>query len=358
MLKTTVYVFLLFVCLSTSALPETLESIHAISVSNTKDTIIFKFNKIHNYRYIRLNNHYFYIAIPHKTLKINPSIKPSGIIQKIIPVIINGETRVFIKLPNTFHYRYTLKLIRHQYIIVGLYKTPLTKKTPKNKPVVVIDPGHGGRDPGGIGIYNYEKNVVLKIAEDVKHYLEQSGLVKVVMTRTKDEFVSLENRVKIANKVHSAVFVSIHANISPKDKKYARGLMVFFLNATSDKRAIELAALENGTTVKQVSVLNKIIISLIQSTKIQKSVKLARDVYKYTLRYGKLTYSGYRGDGVKQAPFFVLVGTKCPSILIETAFLSNRRDDKELSSPAFRHEIAKGIAKGILLFLKQEHKIK
>ena len=228
---------------------------------------------------------------------------------------------------------------------------PLIVSPKKTKAVIVIDPGHGGKDPGAIGPLDKEKDVVLFIGRYVADFLRADGY-KVYMTRRGDTYPTLADRVKLSNRVKADVFVSIHANYSPKRKDNARGLEVYFLNTTSDKKALSLAARENGMSLSQLGDLNKIILSLIQTKKIQYSKVLASKVYRDMLIWGRKVYKTYKGRGVRQAPFYVLVGTRCPSILIETAFINNPVDAVYLHKDSFKRELARGIARGIEAFVK------
>ena len=299
-----------------------------------------------------LSNDYWYIAINKKIIRFKCKPKPKLSIKRILIRNIRNETRVYVKMDSRYKYKYRLLLSKNgRYLIVRTEKILTIPAATPNKvitkiPVIVIDPGHGGKDPGAIGIYNKEKNVVLSIGKWVAYYLKHDRY-KVFLTRKSDIYPTLAQRAQLANRVKADIFVSIHANYAIKDKYHAKGLEVYFLNTTSDPRAIRLAARENGVSVKKMGDINKIILSLIQSSKIDKSKVLASYVYKNTLKYGKRIYKHYKGRGVKQAPFYVLVDTHCPSILIETAFINNPQDALMLKNPLFRKQVAYGISKGI-----------
>ncbi len=330
-----------------------LQSLGIINVSPSVENVIFTFNKIEHYRFIMLSNSYWYIALNNKIIKVDCTLKPRLSVKRILIRDIRNETRIFLKMTPKYRYRYKLLLSKNgRYLIVRIEKNMMKQKNEdraiveKHTPIIVIDPGHGGKDPGAIGIYNKEKNVVLPIAKYVAYYLRLAHY-KVYLTRTEDTYPTLAQRAELANRVKANIFVSIHANYAIKDRLHAKGLEVYFLNTTSDARAIRLAARENGIPVSKVGDINKIIMSLIQSSKIDKSRILASYVYKDVLKYGRRLYKNYVGRGVKQAPFYVLIDTHCPSILIETAFINNPQDALELRSPLFRKQLAYGIAKGI-----------
>ncbi len=344
----------------------------SIRVSNNVENIIFTFNHLGKYRFIMLSNSYWYIAENGRKIKVVAKPRLNGLIKRVLVRNIRGETRIFVKMDDRFKYRYHIFISKNRkYLIVraqilsSSVETALSKpaksepaprtqtaaKTPSKSPIIVIDPGHGGKDPGAIGIFNKEKTITLDIAKEVAYYLRRDHY-RVYLTRKGDVYPTLAQRAQFANRVHAAIFVSIHANYALKDSKKARGLEVYLLNVTSDKRALSLAARENGMSVQQLGDINKIILSLIQSSKIDKSKVLASDVYKEMLKEGRTVYHSYKGRGVKQAPFFVLVDTHCPSILIETAFINNPEDAFYLKQPSFRKRLALGIARGIEEYLK------
>lgn len=221
------------------------------------------------------------------------------------------------------------------------------KKTKKY--TVVVDPGHGGKDPGAVGIKGIrEKDIVLKIAKEVKKKLSKRG-VNVYLTRKTDVFIPLSKRAHIANEKDADVFVSIHCNAW--NNKKVRGTSTWILNATSNKRAIQIAARENNVPVEKMGDINKIILSLIQSAKLNISKKLAYYVQKDIV---KELHGASQNIGVKQAPFYVLVDARMPSILVETLFVTNPSDAQLLSRKKHRRCIAEGISEGIIKFLEEK----
>lgn len=358
MIKATISsIWIIFFTLNAYAQTPILKSFSLIHISPSVENAIFTFDRIKNYRFIMLSNDYWYIAVNKKIIHFKQKPKPKAPIKKILIRQIRKETRIYIKMDSNYKYKYRLLLSKNgKYLIVRIEKNakkakPIYRKLVKKIPVIVIDPGHGGKDPGAIGIYSKEKNIVLDIGKKVARYLRRKHY-KVFLTRRNDTYPTLAERARLANSVKADLFISIHANYALKNKLHAKGLEVYFLNTTSDKKAIRLAARENGMSVEKVGDINKIILSLIQSSKIDKSKVLASDVYKNMLKNGKIIYGGYKGRGVKQAPFYVLVDTHCPSILIETAFLNNPADALYLRKPIFRRNLAIGIAQGIEEYIK------
>ncbi|NIA18970.1 MAG: AMIN domain-containing protein, partial [Xanthomonadaceae bacterium] len=217
---------------------------------------------------------------------------------------------------------------------------------------IVIDPGHGGKDPGAVGPHRVrEKDVVLDIALRLKAELKKQMNCQVVMTRDHDCFIPLEERTVIANTKKADLFVSIHANASRNRK--AHGIETYFLNLATDKEAMELAALENATSTKKISDLQLILSDLMRNSKISESSRLARAVQDSLVKRLKSKYRDVKNLGVKQAPFYVLIGAQMPSILVETSFLSHKMEEKRLSSAAYRQKVAEGIAAGVKVYIEQ-----
>ncbi len=212
---------------------------------------------------------------------------------------------------------------------------------------IVIDPGHGGHDPGAIGPGGTkEKDVALAIARKLAARLEEAGF-EALLTRDQDEFISLEDRARYANRSKGDLFVSIHCNASKK--RAARGVEVYTLNVTSDRYAIRLAARENAASERTVSDLQFILADLAAKANTDESSNLARSIQNRLLAvdYGK---DQPRDLGVKQALFYVLLGAKMPSVLVETDFISNPDEEKRLASSAHQSRVAEALAEGIVRF--------
>ncbi|MCX7769652.1 MAG: N-acetylmuramoyl-L-alanine amidase [Proteobacteria bacterium] len=223
---------------------------------------------------------------------------------------------------------------------------------------IVLDPGHGGHDPGAIG-YNglKEKDVVLDIALKVgnliKNYFPE---IEVIYTRDDDYYLALDERTKIANSKKADLFVSIHANASKN--KVARGIETYFLDFTKEERAKEVAARENATTLQGVDEVQAILRDLIVSSKYNESTLLASLIQKSLVD----TLSNVNGEinnlGVKQGPFYVLIGAAMPSVLVETSFITNEKEGSLLATNDYRNYIAKGIFDGIKDYIMKTATVK
>lgn len=211
---------------------------------------------------------------------------------------------------------------------------------------IVVDAGHGGHDTGTIGPNGVmEKDIVLDVALRLGRLLETRLGADVIYTRDDDTFVPLETRTAIANEHQADLFVSIHANSSSDPD--ARGVETYYLNFTSDPKALEVAARENAVSEKSIFELQDLVKKITLKDKIEESRELATDVQQ-SLYTGLATRrSTLRDRGVKKAPFVVLIGANMPSILAEISFVSNPTDEAKMDTPEYRQKIAESIYKGI-----------
>ncbi|MEE8185805.1 MAG: N-acetylmuramoyl-L-alanine amidase [Thermodesulfobacteriota bacterium] len=215
---------------------------------------------------------------------------------------------------------------------------------------IIIDPGHGGKDPGAIGKRGLkEKDINLKLAKKLRNLLRGSFKGDIILTRERDIYLPLEERTAIANTKNADIFLSIHVNASPNRK--ARGIETYYLNFTTDEEAIRVAARENATSIKHMSDLQFILNDLMRTAKTNESVRMAADIQESIVSTLKKRYRRINGNGIKGAPFYVLVGTQMPSVLIEVSFISNSEEEARLRKDAYLNGIAKGITTGVLKFI-------
>jgi len=216
---------------------------------------------------------------------------------------------------------------------------------------IVLDPGHGGKDPGTIGKYykTKEKTVVLDIAKRVEYYITRYTKIKVYMTRRTDVFIPLEERTAFANSKHADLFISIHANSAKNRKAY--GLETFWLNFTTDAHSISVAAKENASSSRSIWELKGLLKKITLTSKLIESRIFAQKVQYSTLYYLRRYYR-YPDYKVRKAPFYVLIGASMPAILVETGFLSNRTNERLLRMSSFRNRIAYGIFLGVKKYIK------
>jgi N-acetylmuramoyl-L-alanine amidase len=211
---------------------------------------------------------------------------------------------------------------------------------------IVVDAGHGGKDPGAIGPSGVmEKDVTLAMAKRLARRLEKDLGCQVILTRDKDVFLPLEERTAIANRVGADLFISIHANASKN--RSAQGVETYYLNFSKNDKAAAVAARENGTSLKEVSDLELILFDLMANAKINESSRLAAEIQKNLVDGLSRHYSHVKNHGVRQGPFYVLLGANMPSVLVETAFISNKTEEARLRSSKYQDHAAHAIARAV-----------
>ncbi len=217
---------------------------------------------------------------------------------------------------------------------------------------IVIDPGHGGKDYGAPGYIKgvHEKDVVLQIAKKLACRIRKEIGCQVYLTREKDKFLTLEERTAIANTYEADLFISLHTN-AHRDRR-AYGVETYFLNLATDDEAIRVAARENATSRKNISDLEVILNDLMQNAKINESSRLAAFIQQSLTDKLKRHYKMIKDKGVKQAPFYVLLGAQMPAVLIESSFISNARECKRLINPTFQEHICTAVIKGVREYMK------
>jgi N-acetylmuramoyl-L-alanine amidase len=222
---------------------------------------------------------------------------------------------------------------------------------------IVIDPGHGGRDPGARGRGNTrEKDVVLDIAKKLKKIFEKKSDVQVFMTRETDEYISLKDRTQFANKKEGKLFISIHANWNRNSQ--VSGATTYFLGLAKSEEALDIAQRENEVIKYEgngddsnYSNEMKILATMAQNDYNKESQELAAMIQKDMEQH-----SGLADRGVKQAGFYVMVGASMPNVLVETAFLSNPREEKLLKSSSFQQKVAEAIFESVMRF-KEKYEV-
>lgn len=230
-----------------------------------------------------------------------------------------------------------------------------TPANPDRRPIIVIDPGHGGIDPGAIGVTGLqEKDVVLAMARTLRDTLEKSERFEVVLTRDEDVFLKLHERVDIARRAKADLFLSLHADSI--DKNFVRGASVYTLSETaSDKEAAALARKENQADLiggvdmsRETPDVSLILIELSQRATMNESARFARLLLPAMGEETKLLKNSHRFAG-----FRVLTAPDIPSVLVELGYLSNKADEKLLRSPAWRSRLAKTMQDAIDAYFAQ-----
>lgn len=239
-------------------------------------------------------------------------------------------------------------------LVIDLYSDKIafpSKEVPTRRVTLVIDPGHGGKDPGAIGPTGLmEKDVVLKVGKLLREKAKSLLGWNVIMTREEDRYLPLEERTAIANAKGGDLFLSLHCNAS-RDRS-RRGIETYFLSFTTDREVLRLAARENGVPPSQIDALQVILYDLMMRAKVEDSEKLANYVQERLIFRLTRDYNSVLNLGVKRAPFIVLVGAKMPSILTEISFISNPYEEGLLKDPRYLDAVADGILQGLETYAK------
>lgn len=298
-----------------------------------------------------------------KETRINPDLQKTlqisdGMLKAVRAGQFNETTaRIVLDLEAIKEYKiFTLQ--DPQRIVIDIVGERGTDSVPEpTKKRIVLDPGHGGHDPGAVGPRNlYEKDVVLDIARALRDILSAIENVEVFLTRDKDVYLTLEERTAIANSKNADLFVSIHANASTR--RDAKGIETYLLNWTNDEEAMKVAARENDISLKKMKqmqsgmdIVEIIKSDLLRENKRDESIKLAHHIQRSLVSGLSSNYSHIIDHGVKQALFYVLFGAQMPSVLVEVSFISNPLEEKLLAQSRYRMELAYSMAQGITHYM-------
>lgn len=231
----------------------------------------------------------------------------------------------------------------------NIASTITNNKTSSKNRVIVIDAGHGGEDAGAVGPNKrYEKVVNLAVTKYLEAVLKQRGY-KVFLTRTNDKFIKVNNRTILANQKNADLFISIHANSIVKEKASTMsGIETFFLSPARSERAKRVAALENKNDIREMNESSKsVFLESLNRPRITASHKFAIDVQAGMLQAARSKYKDVKDSGVREGPFWVLVGAQMPSILIELGYISHPEESRRLYEKEYQQLLANGIANGI-----------
>lgn len=346
------------------------------SIKQKNNTIIIKFNEpMHKSKmlFFEINQKGNYRDIYDFKANLNfkaPKLSLSTVKSAKIAQNRTGKVRLVLADKNKI---YSNAYIRKGTLFIEIQKNPNTTRKPKiiayKKPkiskepttkqakgtlyasskIIVIDPGHGGKDSGAVGYKKYqEKNAVLKISKTLQGLLKKKGY-KVYLTRDRDKFIKLSKRTHFANKKGADLFISIHANASPSAQKLTlKGIETFFLSPAKTEKAKRIAAKENKSAVTNMNSMSKnTLLSFLNTTKIVQSNKLAIDLQKGMLTKVRKKHKDVRDGGVREAPFWVLVGAQMPAVLVEVGYITNPKEADRLFNPFYQKSLAEGMANGV-----------
>ncbi len=253
---------------------------------------------------------------------------------------------------NTIVVDISTKVFHNASVTAGTEKlqrsgTTLAEQLGLSVKTIMLDAGHGGKDPGAMGNGITEQDFTLKMAKKVGELLKQKGFT-VLYTRSTNEYITLQDRPDIANAKKADLFISIHVNASVDPAIH--GLETYYLDIAQTHAAEKVAARENSVTVQKMSDLQFILSDFMLSSKLEESRDLARLTHAAILSKIKSAKMSMSNNGVRAAPFHVLMGAKMPAILVEFGYLSHADEAKNLMSPAFIDAQAQGLVAGIVAY--------
>jgi N-acetylmuramoyl-L-alanine amidase len=229
----------------------------------------------------------------------------------------------------------------------GDISTSLVEQLGLKVSTIMIDPGHGGKDPGAVAHGIKEKDINLRMARILGKILEKKGF-RILYTRTTDVFIPLEERTAMANAQKADLFISLHANAHQNPKM--RGFEIYSLNLAKNKDSVRVAARENAVSSKKISDLQLILTDLMLNSKISESRELATKIHTRTVQGVRRTHPNLADNGVREAPFYVLMGAKMPAVLVEIGYLTNREEARLLNTNAYLETLAQNLVQGVLAY--------
>ena len=352
------------------------------SIETQDDKIILKFNKsyykrdVQFVRYKNGSNYENVFNIKGKYKYTNPTKLDINGVDKI--VISENDDEIKLRIINDYEQKVNYVLNDKELIITTFpkeqkvqqqkaKKVPVTEtkapvvvtaapvapverqqKKSINK-TIVIDPGHGGEDAGAVGpSRRYEKVINFNVSKNLYSILKQRGY-KVYLTRTNDTFIKVMNRTVLANEKNADLFISIHTNSVPKEKaNEVTGIETFFLSPARNERAKRDAAIENKSDIREMSSSSQsVFLESLNRPRITASHKFAIDVQAGLLQATRSKYKDIKDSGVREGPFWVLVGAQMPSILVELGYVSHPIESKRLYDQDYQLLLANGIANGV-----------
>jgi len=225
----------------------------------------------------------------------------------------------------------------------------------KPRRLVVVDPGHGGHDPGATGCTGtHEADIALQLSRRIARELEERLDVDVVMTRDEDVFIPLGDRAAMANALNADLFLSIHANAAPAPTAW--GITTFYMDTASDAGAARVASRENALVVESDQSMDRLVAELSVAGTSRLSRELAGTVQTEVIKELQGVYGPeqIRDLGVQTALFYVLVSTRMPAILYEASFLTHPEDEMRLRQPLFQEKTAEGIVNAVEIYFETQ----
>lgn len=340
----------------------TLATLERVRLDETNSRLVLEFNQqlatsdIHTFSINKKSLFKKVLDIKSINNKRSFFLKPKALKALRVARYKKSITRVVFEDSKKLSIDHTIKG-KSLYISYGK-SSPLKKSLDSNKKIVqssdkviVIDVGHGGKDGGALGHKKRkEKSIVLAVSKKIKKELRKLGYRHVYLTRERDSYISLKKRTSLANRKKADIFISIHANAAPtKKKKYtAKGIETFFLSPARSERSKKVAEKENSADLNYMNDYSQnIYLNFLNTERIVASNKLAIDIHRNLIASTRSKFNNVKDGGVREAPFWVLVGAQMPSVLIELGYISHPTESTRLVNPSYQNLLAKGVAKGI-----------
>ncbi len=281
-------------------------------------------------------------------LKVGASLKNHKVVGETVIIALNGQSAMPAVKPVQIGPRYFEDSIPYPRL------QPLLGRIPPRKPVIVIDPGHGGYDPGAIGVKGTkEKSVTSKAAKELQRQLIATGRYKVIVTRSRDVYIAHEERLRIARAGGADLFISIHADST--GSKRARGASVYTLADRAKNRSKKIVNTQNWIMdvdlTTQSDSVGDILVDLAQRKTASQSEQFA-DVLLSSLAHS----TALIGNSHRRAGYFVLLAPDVPAVLLEMGFLSNPQDEKLLNSAAHRKKVLRSVTRAINIYFDNQNK--
>lgn len=268
----------------------------------------------------------------------------TGVVASVLAAATSTGTRIVVDLDGP-GYRRVFHLLEPYRIVVDVARKPPDSRSRRMLSRVLLDPGHGGADPGAIGPTGlHEADVTVDVARRAAKALAKDGIT-VVVTRDDDRTVSLEQRAALANASAADLFVSLHCNAA--DNRSKRGVETYVLDTGSDVVANRVAARENATSLAASTEIGTILASLRLSDHSKSSTRLAELLQRAALASLKPSYPEAHDGGIHRAGFYVLVGARMPSVLFEMSYISNAEEESKLREDGYRQRMAEGVANAV-----------
>jgi N-acetylmuramoyl-L-alanine amidase len=276
-------------------------------------------------------------------------VRMGGLVTRVRAESTTTGARVTLDLSGPKAYRRVFHLLEPFRVVLDVARNPpgVSAQTGplRSASRVVLDPGHGGNDPGAIGASGVrEKDVTLDVAHRVAPILAKQGLV-VTLTRDDDRYVTLEERTARANGFNADLFVSIHCNAA--ENRARHGVETYVLDTTKDEIAARVAARENATSQAATAELGSLLASMRMADQATRSTKLAELLQRATMASLHPEFPDALDGGVHTAGFYVLVGARMPSVLFETSYISNGAEESRLASEQYKQRLADGIVNAV-----------